>query len=237
MFHTYLDESYTADFFSIGAVIADESTWDKIGEDLAAVLEFAARKYDVEPEAEFHGHEIMGGVKKWKALRGKHREAAHIYAMALDAIIGPDVSVVFRGLDIPRLHARYKYPNKPHAIVLQHILERIDAHCGWRGATDESVIVVCDEVGTQLEHQTEFMNAKLLGTPGYRSSRLKRISQPINFVSSDSVRGVQAADLVTYLLRRRAVIPEERNKDAERAMSRLSAKIDESLVHSHIWIP
>lgn len=57
-------------------------------------------------------------------LRGKHREAAGVYAAALRIAQDAEVRYLFRGVDVNRLNARYWYPDQPHKVVLQHLLER-----------------------------------------------------------------------------------------------------------------
>ena len=41
-----------------------------------------------------------------------------------------------------------------------------------------------------------------MGTPGYKSQILLNIDGNINFVDSRRIRGVQAADMCVYILRR-----------------------------------
>lgn len=237
MLCAYLDESYTADFSSIGAIIAEQDVWDSVQREFAKIVDNAVEMHGVNPDAELHGHEIMGGAGAWKPLRGKHREAAGVYQRALRVLADHDVRIVLRGLDVARLNARYKYPQLPHAAVLGHLLERVNDEAARQGVSDDSVIVLCDQVGTQIEHNEAFETSKVFGTPGYRSSRLPKLSAPLNFVDSRYTAGVQAADLVTYLYRRRSVTPAERHPAAQRTMNRLWSTVQPLIVHDLVWLP
>lgn len=75
-------------------------------------------------------------------------------------------------------------------------------------AAPDVVIVVADEVTDQDQHRAQFEAYRTAGAPGYRSSRLTRISAPINFASSQNVDGLQVADLAAYLHRGRSPIRE-----------------------------
>lgn len=233
----FLDESYNADFFSIGAAIAEADDWDAVEDGFHQIIKQAVKDYGISHDAELHGHELMGGSNGWEPLRGKHREIADIYATALRILIDHHVVFIFRGIDVLRLRRRYKYPDPPHKIVLGHILERIDDYGKTQGAGPNSMIAACDEVGTQIEHQADFLSAKLLGTPGYRSSKLERISAPLNFLSSQPVPEIQAADLAVYLYRRRATIPHENHPAAQRTRNRLWEIIAPHIFHEGIWCP
>lgn len=237
MLLAYLDESYSADFYSIGAVVADPEAWEEIEHGLAEVVAYAAATYGTDPAAELHGHELMGGSGGWKALRGKHREAADVYLRAVRVLRASSASILFRGVDVVRLNARYKYPALPHGVVLGHLLERIDDEAARRGAPHDSVIVLCDQVGTQIEHRREFSMFRAGGTPGYRPSQLRHLSEPLNFVDSSAVLGVQAADLVTYLYRRREVVPVERHRAAQRTMNQLWHTMSPLIRHRWVWLP
>ncbi|MFB2555310.1 hypothetical protein [Herbiconiux liangxiaofengii] len=144
---------------------------------LSGVRAATSRRHGIPPDAELHGHELMGGSGEWKALRGKHREAAGVYAASLKVARAAGVAYIFRGLDLNRLNARYSYPGQPHGIVFGHLLERIDQFAE-RTNQDEPVIVVADEIATQDVHKRQFESYQSVGTPGYRSSQLSRISAP-----------------------------------------------------------
>lgn len=235
VFYAYVDESYTTDRYYVAAAVADEAAWVCVDAKLAEIRERTHNAHGTPLDIEFHADELMNGRKDWAPLKGKHREAAGIYAAVLQAASDCNVRFVLRGLDIQRLHARYKYPDHPHAIVLGHTLERLhersrDHHMGAK------VTVVADEIATQAQHLDQFEGYQKWGTPGYRSSTLSTIVAPISFAPSHSVNGLQLADFGAYLHRRRST-QTERHPQAVRAMSRLSGILDGMTAHNHTWEP
>lgn len=235
MFFAYVDESYTTDRYYVAAAIGDEASWACVDTNLAKIRERTHATYGTPLDIEFHADELMNGRKAWAPLKGKHREAATIYAAVLQAASGCGVRFVLRGLDIQRLHARYKYPDHPHAIVLGHTLERLherlrDYHMGAK------VTVVADEIATQAQHLDQFEGYQKWGTPGYRSSTLSTIVAPISFAPSHSANGLQIADFGAYLHRRRST-QNERHPQAVRSMSRLSGVLEAMTIHNHTWEP
>jgi hypothetical protein len=235
MLIAYVDESYNKDHYYIAAAVAHQDAWDRVDDGLAHIRATTSALHGTPPDAELHGHEIMGGAGEWKPLRGKHREAAGVYRAALRVAREAGVVYLFRGLDINRLNARYSYPGQPHGIVFSHLLERIDEHAR-RTQQKEPVIVVADEIATQDVHKKQFESYQQIGTPGYRSSQLTRISAPINFASSRSSAGLQIADLAAYVHHRRNTVT-EKHPAAAATMRRLTGEIDLNSAHNWTWVP
>ncbi|PPG20931.1 DUF3800 domain-containing protein [Rathayibacter toxicus] len=121
-----MDESYSQDFYFIGAAVTTQEKWEQLEQGYYVLREQIAADHGVPSNVEFHGHELMGGAGEWSPLRGKHREATGIYAAALRIAQEADVRYLFRGVDVKRLNARYRYPDQPHKVVLQHLLERVN---------------------------------------------------------------------------------------------------------------
>lgn len=231
----YVDESYDRDYYFLGAAIASYEAWDALASRYDAVRAATAERHHIPADAEFHGHEIMGGTGDWSAFRGKHREAVGVYVAALRAARDCGVRYLFRGLDISRLHARYAYPHQPHDIVFSHLLERIDEYTAKTHQTEQT-IVVADQIATQEDHKAQFIGYQQDGTAGYRPSKLERISAPINFADSRQTPGLQAADLAVYIHRRRSTM-REKHPQARRSMARIINLIDPTTEHSWTWKP
>lgn len=236
MLIAHLDESYTRDFYFIGAAIADVAAWEQVEASYDAIRKATQKHHDIPAAAEFHGHEIMGGGGGWSALRGKHREAAGIYSAVLKASRDAGVRYIFRGVDVARLNARYAYPDPPHTVVLGHLLERINDYARLNSFGTQ-VIVIADEIATQDDHQEQFRAYQQLGTGGYRSSRLGHISAPINFAKSHLTQGLQAVDMATYIHRRAATPGQQQHPKAQAVTNRLTRLVYPSTTHQHIWYP
>lgn len=236
MLIAYLDESYTRDFYFIGAAIATDEQWNKLDIMYETIRATTRAHHDIPEDAEFHGHEIMGGKGEWRALRGKHREAAGVYTAVLTANHTEGVRYIFRGVDVARLNARYSYPYPPHTVVLSHLLERIDDYTRLNSPTAKAIIVA-DEIATQDQHQAQFRAYQELGTGGYRSSRLEHISAPINFANSRLSTGLQAVDMATYIHRRIATPGQTQHPKAQAVTDRLASLIYSSTTHNELWRP
>lgn len=118
-----------------------------------------------------------------------------IYAEAFQAIAAHPVNIVVRGVHIPRLRQRYAYPDHPHAVVLAHLLERVD---GIAAASSDFVLPIADQVEGQEEYRRRLWIFQREPVPGY-ARRLTRVVDTIHFAPSKSSRFVQAADLIAYL--------------------------------------
>lgn len=233
----YVDESYNdkQSFYFIGAAVAEESAWEEVDGGLAALHETICASYGIPRDAEFHGHEIMSGTGGWSPLRGKHREANEVYRSALRVSSSAGVHYVFRGLDVRRLNARYRYPRPPHIVVMDHILERLDQYA--RAHSDGPLIVVADRHSMEDKVAEIFAEHQIVGTDGYRPSKLKRISAPLNFADSCQTPGLQAVDLALYVHQRCRLFPVESRPVAQRARARLEAEIRPNATDHGIWKP
>lgn len=232
----YLDESYNSERFFLGSAIAPAETWNTVDQRLIQLRDIQVELHGISPEAELHAHEILGGKGEWKPLRGKHREANQIIKLALSILQEEQVKFIFRGVDVTRLNARYKYPRPPHAVALQHTLERINEHAKRLGET-EPVLLYADIVDTKEELQAQFAGYKENRTDGYRPSNLEHLQQPIRFLDSRLSPGLQAVDIGIYLYRRFECIPVEKNANAQRARKPLENLLQEMTVHRHTWLP
>lgn len=142
---------------------------------------------------------------------------------------------VFRGVDVGRLNARFRYPRTPHAVVFGHLLEQVDR---FAGAIDpgEQAIVVADEIATQAEHQRAFAGYQEFGTTGDEPSRLAHISSPINFASSMLSDGLQAIDMAVYVHFRRQRV-DNPHPAARRTLDRQWRLVAPAIVHDENWVP
>lgn len=213
----FIDESYNADFMFVACAVATEDQWADLASEFATIRSDNSRIHGVARDAEFHGHELMGGSGDWQTLRGKHREATGIYVRCLSAMSSAGVRVIVRGIDVGRLNARYRYPRPPYGLALQYTLERLNEHM-MRRCGAEQVCVTADEVHTRADHLLEFTGYQVVGTPGYRASNLARVDS-LKFGDSRLVDGLQAVDLAVYLYRRNHAIENEGELEHPRASS------------------
>ncbi|GAA1768348.1 DUF3800 domain-containing protein [Agromyces humatus] len=231
MLFAFIDESYTKDRYYVAAVLVDADDLRALSAAVARSAEYAAG-YGVELGTEFHAHSIMSGRDGWEPVQGKPRAAIAIYRDLLRELSGLPVSIYIEGVDVPRLNARYRYPDPPHLVTLRHVLEDLQQAAAMRG---DQVIVICDEVTDQEAHSKKFGEYQLIGTPGYRSTTLSRIEQ-FMFADSRQSPGLQFADAVAYLYRRRDAHTESSARTA-RAVEDLWAVIRPRARKARRWDP
>jgi hypothetical protein len=161
------------------------------------------------------------------------RARVGIYNEAFQAIADHDVEIFIRGVDVGQLNRRYIFADHPHAVVLAHLLERIDERAQLLG---QHVLVIADEIDQADDYRHSLWLFQRTGTTGYRSRQLTRIVDTIHFAPSRASRLVQAADLVAYLYRRMQT-GGERDPRALRANAALWGRIQPRITHRHCWYP
>lgn len=234
MLLTYMDESYTRAHYYIAALCCPDDQALSLASALDQVVDGAANDYGVPADAELHGHSIFQGRDEWACMSNFARARVGVYERAMQAIGEHDVSLVLRGVDVARLNARYATP-KPHAYVLQHVMERVNGHAR-RCRPKERVLLIADEVDGQDGHRQNLWRYRRTGTPGYRSSRLEQIVDTIHFAPSHASRLIQAADLVAYMYRRRQT-HREADARATSANERIWNRVSRRVVHEWEWLP
>ncbi len=158
-------------------------------------------------------------------------EAVALYRNVLRAIVGSKATVLLEGVDVRRLNARYRYPDSPYEVTLRHLLERADSWCASWGVTCQ---VTADLIDRQQDFAEAIAGYTRVGTPGFRPSRLERILGP-EWVDSRTEPGVQAADMVAYILRRHEEV--QGSPKAQRAARSLSHVLSPVVRHQRKWIP
>jgi hypothetical protein len=229
----YLDESYTKDRFYIAAVIVPEAAARPLAAALDRVVADASEAYGVLREAELHGHPLMQGLGDWQPIAKQVRARGGVYDKAMRAIGEHDVRIVCRGLDIRAQNQKYRRPDPPHRVVLQHTMERVNDYaraCGQRA------LLIADEVNEQDSHRQDLWTYQRTGTPGWKPSKLTEIVDTIHFAPSKASRLLQAADLVAYLHRRRETHPEA-DPRAQKLSDLLWSRVEPRVWHAHCWVP
>ena len=235
MLIAYVDESYDRDYYFIGVALATIEQWEAVSARFDAIRRRTAVEHGTAESIEFHGHELMGGSGPWRNLRGRHREAAGVSMAVLEATRACGVRYLFRGVDVARLNARFRYPRTPHAVVFGHVLEQIDRYVAANDCSEQA-IVVADQITAQAEHQRAFAGYQEFGTGGEASSRLPWISAPINFASSALSDGLQAIDMAVYVHFRRQRI-DNPHPAAARTLDRQWRLIAPAVAHQENWVP
>lgn len=235
MLVAFIDESYPnlKDKYFVGAVVVDMVALFDLNQGFRDAVSYANNAFGVDAAAELHGHEIMQQRKHWTPLAGKVRAAVKVYKKGLSAISASGAKIFLEGVDVTRLHERYKRPDDPHEVALRHVLERVDDYARLRA---RKVLVVADVVPGQANHAAILELFSKIGTPGYRSSMLEQVIHPVRFDDSSLHFGLQAADLAVYLYRRMNCVTET-SPAAEKSVREMWGTLLPSLYHARLWVP
>lgn len=235
MLFAYIDESYQQDHYYLGAVLFT-------GEQLALLensvddwcQKWVGPSLGVDVDIEFHGHRIMQGAAPWTCLQGNVRQAESLYRRFLRLLVASGAQIYIEGVDVSRLNARYKYPDPPYVVTLRHLLEKLDTYAKKCG---EEIFVVADEIGDSDTYAAIIGGYTQTGTPGYRSSKLLTIKQPIRFHDSEHERGIQAADMVAYIARRHLEPGESEHPKATKTARSLYNELRAGSLVKRKWSP
>lgn len=234
MLLAYVDESYTRDTYWMAALVCTESVVIPLERALDVVVDKVCSQYrSIPARAELHGYPLFHGEGDWTALSSVPRVRIGTYNDAFAAIATSGARIITRGVDRKRLEARYTAPDHPHAVVLQHLLERIDELAEEMG---ELALVIADEVDQADSYRRSLWMFQRFSTGGYRSRQLTRIVDTLHFVPSKASRLVQGADLIAFMQRRIAA-GVEMDERARRANENLWHRIRPCIHHSWCWKP
>lgn len=217
----YVDESHDALFHYHGGVLVTGEAARAMERDLDAIVDRAHSNDACDWRAELHGVKLFHMTGEW--AKATPDQAVAIYTECLDLLSKHGAEVIARGTDLVKFAKTYGSKD-PYDWQFSNVLERVNERLRAR---QEHGLVIADQQHEYREIlQVDLANAKQYGTGGYRSSKLERIVDTAHFVDSKRSRLVQLADLVTFLLRRRASTGwKESDSRAEAAVSTLLTSI------------
>lgn len=227
----FVDESYGEDDYYVAGVLVSDVQYRGLDTGMSLVRQHASERFGLPADVEFHAHRLMQAQGEWDCMKGQLHECVAIYRHVLRAIVASGAVVLLEGVDVRRLNARYRYPDSPYEVALRHLLERADSWCAGRA-------VNCRVTADLIDRQEDFAEAiagyTRVGTPGFRPSRLERILGP-EWVDSRGEIGVQAADMVAYILRRHREV--QGSQKAQRATRSLVHQLRPAIRHERKWTP
>lgn len=237
MLYACIDESYLAgNVYIIGALVLTQRQVDVVTTGLDDVIWKTNKKHsEVELNAEFHGQQLFQRDGDWKCLREKVSVAYGMYRNAVSKIAMSEGKWFIGGVRrIDRLADRYEDPWPPHQIALQYALEKVHEYAHKVG---ERVTVIADRVPDQDHHEARIKAFKVGGkTPGWRASTLASLDLPFEWADSRDHRGLQAADMLTYIyLRKRFDADEHARSRVE--TERIAEIARPILAGQHVWTP
>lgn len=197
MLHAFVDESESnADYFFLSALIVKDEKLPDLNTALDDLIAQYAATTAVPNDAELHGHDMMQQTCDWEGLPLKLCSSVYLKAMG---IINKYAEVLYiECIDRKTQAQRYRYVYNHRTVCIGYILERINEFAQSRRDT---ATVYLDDHYTAEEGRKEFVHYRQNGTFGYKRSKLQQIAS-MDFHNSREYRGLQAADLCTYIANR-----------------------------------
>ncbi|MGW2393965.1 DUF3800 domain-containing protein [Streptomyces lydicamycinicus] len=235
MLLTYVDESHSSGVYFLAAMLCPDTEAIPLTDALDQVVEKAVNDHGmIRSHTELHGYDLFHGKREWGGLARKPRARIGVYANALQAIADRDVKIVITGVDRIRLKQRYgDNAGDPHAVVLPHLLERVDEYAEHQ---DELVMVISDECEGQDDYRSALRQYRTEGTAGYRPRRITRFVDTLHFASSAASRLLQAVDLVSFL-HHRIHIDADSDPRAKNANAQMWARVEPRVIRTRLWTP
>ena len=231
----FFDESYYQDAYFICAFVVPRKNLGQLDEQVRDLLSSLSSVLGATPP-ELHAHELMSGVGAWAPIASNTRLKISILRKTLKVVQSIPGALVFaEGTDVQRLNARYRYPENPHTTTLRHLLEKVDK---WASNTGTKVGLVADEIATKNEHQVELRAYKEFGTGGFLPRIINSLDGPIQFLDSRESPGLQVADTLAYMFRRRDFLMRT-GSDPRNILTvqRLLQEIEENVHRFRLWTP
>jgi len=165
----------------MAALLVDGPAAVTLTDELDRVAAAAAGAYGLQADVELHGHEIFHAGGSWSGVPVRARVG--VFDDVIEAVAAQDVRVIARAMDVVGQRNRYRIPDPPHKVVLQHLLERVDECVTTLG---DHALVIADEVDGQATHRSDLSSYREVGTTGYRSRKLARIVDTLHFAPAMS---------------------------------------------------
>ena len=200
MLIAYFDETYKSNAeHAIVALVLPVDAVGKLEAKLDQVMTKASEESEgLQPDTELHGYELAGGEKAWKSVPIRLRH--WVYERALQEIASIEDVAFCRG----SVNLATKHPKDEHYWALTIALEQVNSYAI---CCEDRVIGICDDVTNKVAYQKMFAKARRNGTDGWYGSKLESFVDGLHFTPSCFSRMVQAADLLTYVYRRKHILP------------------------------
>src|SRR5690349_7583333 len=141
MWLAYVDESYNSTYHWVTALLVKDERVNTAQEALRDVVDDAVDAFGIPSDSELHGFDVFHGERHFAGLKGMPRARIAIYSAVLDELVNADPWIIRRGVQVPKLYARYNDPDTPQRVAMTHLIERIDGFCsGSRGDDDLALI-------------------------------------------------------------------------------------------------
>lgn len=220
----FFDESYYQDSFWFGSVLVGPAELPKLLEDLKLAKAESPAEHSYQ---ELHGSEIFAGKGPWASSPIEERK--FWYSRFLDCIATSGARVVAKGVGLPTHAAR-------EVVAFRYLVEEVDRFAAKRG---QPAVLLGDESQHKLHFalRRELRDAQTSGTGGYKPRLVQHVMDTPFFGPSTPSLGLQAADLVAFLVRRHDWDRRRSGSPAAQASLELWPHLQPIIAHKRKWTP
>ena len=207
MYLTYLDESGSTGrrlddpdqpvHWLVGVLVPEANVVP-----LAHALDNVVKNYvPDDPRRELHGSELFGGDKSWKGVTPSIRIG--VYRDSLAALKEHNCVISYASINKQKLQS-LAINASPYLLALHFLIEKIDdlVHQNSNPLLQRALLVA-DQTHENEAHSIDLLFAlQRDGSGVFPGKQITNIIDTVHFVPSETNRGVQAADLVAFALRR-----------------------------------
>lgn len=149
----------------------------------------AAENFDIAPETELHAYDMFHGVKGWAGLHRMVRARIGIFKSALEVVSGISENLIIAGTTLDGSEGS---PHSRHQTVMSQLIEDLDT---YSLQTNSHILIIADEHALRSQLCNDLVDFQ-------NEHPLTQIIDTIHFVNSASSPLIQAADLITFIIRR-----------------------------------
>jgi hypothetical protein len=194
MLETYLDESDNPIHkrFSVGALVIDQASKGNLLKELDSLTSSIAFSSGKDPHfrLELHGVNVYNGNKQWRGIPTRLR--LHAYRKTLEITCRNAIGFIVKPINYDVL--RYR---DPHHLAMLWALERVQDIASDRSTS--SLLFADRKPESEKGLRQAFEKARIIGTGGWRSTRLSRIDENVSFQDSSHNRLIQACDMALFI--------------------------------------
>lgn len=176
-------------------------------------------------DTELHAYDLYHRLGRWKAL--SPRQSIWVFSEVLRAITDHSLGIFFRLVHSPREDV-----TEMERDVLESVLQRAGLFALESRA---HTLAVCDERRDGGFRHLQGLSSFAVNSPD-PSPPIEQVAviPPLCFAPSHETRVLQAADMLAFILRRRALVRQESSSKSQEAMDSLLRHLDQSGLHVSI---
>jgi hypothetical protein len=184
----------------VGAIIIADKDWLAIEEVFNGLVARLIPKKLERRGFEFHAADLFFGHGFFEAWSNDDRNG--LVNEVLDIVTGNKLPIIYGAVNKPEFQKKYRRPSAPHDVAFLFAAERVER---WfkKEAGDAVGMFIADETKADKDMKASLPQYRELISFGGRGDRLEHIIETIHFAASTETYGIQLADLVSYLIKRK----------------------------------